>query len=52
VAYWNMMVPRGRPQRLAGRLRALDEESRRLHRRAATFFYGAFRVDELIARQP
>jgi S-adenosylmethionine-diacylglycerol 3-amino-3-carboxypropyl transferase len=52
VAYWNMMVPRRRPQRLALRLRALDEESRRLHRRATTFFYGAFRVDELIAGQP
>jgi S-adenosylmethionine-diacylglycerol 3-amino-3-carboxypropyl transferase len=52
VAYWNMMVPRGRPQRLALRLRALDDESRRLHRLATTFFYGAFRVDELIAGPP
>jgi S-adenosylmethionine-diacylglycerol 3-amino-3-carboxypropyl transferase len=52
VAYWNMMVPRAPPARLAGRLRALDEDSRRLHRRATTFFYGAFRVDELIAGHP
>lgn len=48
VAYWNMMVPRAPPARLAGRLRALDEQSRCLHRRATTFFYGAFRVDELV----
>jgi S-adenosylmethionine-diacylglycerol 3-amino-3-carboxypropyl transferase len=47
VAYWNMMVPRRRPPRLANRLRCLDEESRRLHRRATTFFYGAFWIDEL-----
>ena len=52
VAYWNMMVPRAPPPRLAGRLRALDEDSRRLHRRATTFFYGAFRVDELTAGRP
>jgi S-adenosylmethionine-diacylglycerol 3-amino-3-carboxypropyl transferase len=52
VAYWNMMVPRAPPPRLAGRLRALDEDSRRLHRRATTFFYGAFRVDELTAGLP
>lgn len=50
VAYWNMMVQRERPQRLAGRLCALEEESRRLHRRARTFFYGAFRLDQ--ARAP
>jgi S-adenosylmethionine-diacylglycerol 3-amino-3-carboxypropyl transferase len=52
VAYWNMMVPRARPLRLAERLRPLDEDSSRLHRRAMTFFYGAFRVDELIAGHP
>jgi S-adenosylmethionine-diacylglycerol 3-amino-3-carboxypropyl transferase len=50
VAYWNMMVPRQRPMRLAERLCALEEESRKLHHRAQTFFYGAFRVDE--ARAP
>jgi len=52
VAYWNMMVPRRRPQRLATRLRCLDDESRRLHQRATTFFYGAFWVDELTADGP
>lgn len=47
AAYWNMMVPRRRPERLAERLRTLEEESRALHGRAQTFFYGAFFVDEV-----
>lgn len=46
VAYWNMMAPRSRPPHLAARLHPLEEESRRLHQRALTFFYGAFKVDE------
>jgi S-adenosylmethionine-diacylglycerol 3-amino-3-carboxypropyl transferase len=46
IAYWNMMVPRRRPARLAARLCTLEEESRRLQRRALTFFYGGFWVDE------
>lgn len=50
VAYWNMMVPRQRPTRLADCLFTLEEESRRLHQHARTFFYGAFRIDE--ARPP
>jgi S-adenosylmethionine-diacylglycerol 3-amino-3-carboxypropyl transferase len=47
VAYWNMMVLREAPPHLAGRIRHLDEVSRCLHRRAATYFYRAFRVDEV-----
>jgi S-adenosylmethionine-diacylglycerol 3-amino-3-carboxypropyl transferase len=46
VAYWNMMVPRRRPERLARRLVTLEAESRRLHQAALAFFYGAFQVDE------
>ncbi len=46
-AYWNVLAPRRRPERLAGRLRTLDELSRTLHARAMTIFYGAFFVDEL-----
>lgn len=49
VAYWNMMVPRDRPARLAERLYRLEDESRRLHAQAQTFFYGAFCVDEVRA---
>jgi S-adenosylmethionine-diacylglycerol 3-amino-3-carboxypropyl transferase len=46
VAYWNMMVPRRRPERLAQRLVTLEADSRRLHQAALSFFYGAFQVDE------
>jgi S-adenosylmethionine-diacylglycerol 3-amino-3-carboxypropyl transferase len=47
VAYWNMLAPRRRPQRLSARLCTLDELSARLHDRAMTVFYGGFFVDEL-----
>jgi S-adenosylmethionine-diacylglycerol 3-amino-3-carboxypropyl transferase len=47
VAYWNMQAPRRRPQRLAAKLRTLDDLGRRLHRDATTFFYSAFYVDEI-----
>jgi S-adenosylmethionine-diacylglycerol 3-amino-3-carboxypropyl transferase len=47
IVYWNLLAPRRRPERLAGRLRALDDSSRTLHERAATFFYGALHVDEV-----
>lgn len=47
VAYWNMQAPRRRPQRLAARLRTLDELSARLHHEATTFFYSAFYVDAI-----
>lgn len=47
VAYWNMLARRRRPQRLATRLRTLEELSARLHRQAMTFFYSGFFVDEL-----
>lgn len=48
LAYWNMQARRRRPERLAARLRTLEELSRRLHRDAMTFFYSAFYVDELV----
>lgn len=48
VSYWNMQVPRRRPQRLADKLRTLDELSARLHRDATTFFYSAFYVDTIV----
>jgi len=47
VAYWNMLAPRRRPQRLAARLQTQDELSARLHERAMTIFYGGFFVDEI-----
>jgi S-adenosylmethionine:diacylglycerol 3-amino-3-carboxypropyl transferase len=47
LAYWNLLAPRRRPDRLAARLRTLDTLSRTLHARAMTIFYGAFFVDEV-----
>jgi S-adenosylmethionine-diacylglycerol 3-amino-3-carboxypropyl transferase len=47
LAYWNMQAPRRCPPSLAGRVRTLDELSRRLYRNTTTFFYSAFYVEEL-----
>ena len=47
LAYWNMLVPRRRPDHLASRLRALDQLAGTLHARDRAFFYGAFRVEEV-----
>ena len=49
LAYWNMLAPRRRPERLAVRLHTLEELSRRLHAQAMTFFYGSLFVDEIRA---
>ena len=49
VAYWNMLVPRRRPERLAARLHTLEELSMRLHERAQTFFYSGLFADEIRA---
>ena len=47
LAYWNMLVPRRRPEDLAGVLRACDDEARRLHLADRAFFYSAFVVEEI-----
>ena len=49
VAYWNMLVPRRRPDRLAARLHTLEQLSRRLHEQAQTFFYSGLFADEIRA---
>jgi len=48
VAYWNMLVPRHRPERLGSRIRPLPELSERLHQAAKTFFYTGFVVEEIL----
>lgn len=50
VAYWNMQVPRTRPQRLASSLGAHEELDRVLHGQAMTFFYRAFHVHDISRR--
>jgi S-adenosylmethionine-diacylglycerol 3-amino-3-carboxypropyl transferase len=48
LAYWNMLVPRSRPESLAGKLRPLSELAVRLFRRDKAFFYSRFVVEEVI----
>jgi S-adenosylmethionine-diacylglycerol 3-amino-3-carboxypropyl transferase len=47
LAYWNMLVPRRRPDRLADRLRPLTELAGKLHREDKAFFYSGFVVEEI-----
>ncbi len=47
LAYWNTLVPRGRPDGLAARVQPLEELARALHERDLAFFYGDFHVDEV-----
>ena len=48
LAYWNMLVPRSRPEHIADRLRPLSALAHRLHQEDKTFFYGAFVVEEIV----
>jgi len=48
IAYWNMLAPRSRPERLAHRLRPLRSISERLHRQDKAFFYSAFILEEIL----
>jgi S-adenosylmethionine-diacylglycerol 3-amino-3-carboxypropyl transferase len=47
LAYWNLLVRRRRPRRLASRLRPLDDLANRLHRMDRAFFYRAFRLEQV-----
>jgi S-adenosylmethionine-diacylglycerol 3-amino-3-carboxypropyl transferase len=47
LAYWNMLTPRSRPERLADRLRPLTELAERLFREDKAFFYSRFVVEEV-----
>jgi len=48
LAYWNTLVPRSRPDALAGMLRPLNDVASRLHAVDKAFFYSAFVVEEVI----
>jgi len=50
LAYWNLLVPRRRPESLASALRPLDALAARLHAQDRTFFYGALVVEEIADR--
>ena len=48
LAYWNLLVPRRRPDSLAARLAPLDAAARRLHGADKAFFYGDFVLEEAL----
>jgi S-adenosylmethionine-diacylglycerol 3-amino-3-carboxypropyl transferase len=47
LAYWNLLAPRRRPDRLRDRLRPLEDLAADLHARDRAFFYSALRVEEI-----
>jgi len=47
LVYWNMLVPRSRPESKADRLAPLDALAARLHLADRTFFYRALVVEEV-----
>jgi S-adenosylmethionine-diacylglycerol 3-amino-3-carboxypropyl transferase len=49
IAYWNMLVPRSRPEALADRLEPRDEEARQLFLLDKAFFYSRFVIEEIRA---
>ena len=48
LAYWNLLVPRRRPETLAALLKPLTKLSEALSKRDNTFFYGAFVLEEVV----
>jgi S-adenosylmethionine-diacylglycerol 3-amino-3-carboxypropyl transferase len=48
LVYWNLLAPRRRPDRLAHRLRPLEELAAELLRTDKAFFYSALNVEEVL----
>jgi S-adenosylmethionine-diacylglycerol 3-amino-3-carboxypropyl transferase len=48
LAYWNLLVPRQRPDYLADQLNSLSSRADELHLRDKTFFYSAFILEEIV----
>ena len=48
IAYWNMLVPRSRPDQMASLLKPLPELAARLFAADKAFFYSRFVVEEVI----
>ncbi|MFB6230038.1 MAG: DUF3419 family protein [Salinibacter sp.] len=49
LAYWNLFVPRHRPDALADRLTPRRTRAEQLHARDKTFFYGDFVLEDVTA---
>lgn len=47
-AYWNMLVPRRRPDEFAARVRSLDSLAREQFARDLAFFYSALVIEEVV----
>jgi S-adenosylmethionine-diacylglycerol 3-amino-3-carboxypropyl transferase len=47
LAYWNLLVARRRPEKMAATIRSLASLSSRLHENDKTFFYADFVVEEV-----
>jgi S-adenosylmethionine-diacylglycerol 3-amino-3-carboxypropyl transferase len=50
LAYWNLLVPRSRPESLASDLQPLKSLADSLYARSKTFFYKSFVVEEVRCR--
>jgi S-adenosylmethionine-diacylglycerol 3-amino-3-carboxypropyl transferase len=50
LAYWNLLVPRSRPESLGALLNPLKEISESLFARDKAFMYGAFVVEEVLCK--
>jgi S-adenosylmethionine-diacylglycerol 3-amino-3-carboxypropyl transferase len=48
LAYWNMLVPRQRPEGLADRIRPLTQRAEELFTKDLAFFYSRFVVEEVV----
>lgn len=48
IAYWNMLVPRSRPDSMADVLKPLEELSTELHLKDKAFFYSRFVAEEIV----
>ncbi|QOT00320.1 DUF3419 family protein [Brevibacterium sp. JNUCC-42] len=48
LAYWNMLVPRSRPESMEDLLRPLSKLSHNLFKQDKAFFYSAFVLEEII----
>ena len=46
LAYWNMLVPRHRPDSMQHRLKSLDSRARKLYEKDKAFFYMDFVIEE------
>jgi S-adenosylmethionine-diacylglycerol 3-amino-3-carboxypropyl transferase len=48
LAYWNMLVPRSRPDSMKHQIKPLRELANQLYQKDKAFFYSAFVVEEII----